>query len=214
MSQENPWILVVGCGEMGAKWAAQQNGRGRYIGIDYKKVATAPRFVMGDLFSLPFKGGSIDKIHADFAINGLIDRNPNIAVVQQNPDILDTNYFPPLVRKWFRQTVHGSHGEVRKNIKEVAKYLRMSALQEMWRVLSVEGKLEVLDFDYNINNLVHFGPLWLNESPRLVATEPLAVTMEDWKRSASLQKVSGGTTHVQKISIQKLNPYQSRFVIE
>ncbi len=214
MSKENPWCLVVGCGKTGAEWVSNHNGGVNYIAVDLKEISGMNgRLIAGDLFSLPFKNQSIDKIHADFALNGLIDRDPNAAAICADPDILDSHYFPPLVRQWYLETVERSADKVRRNIGSVGKLLQITALREMWRVLKAPGNLEILDFDYNINRLVHFAPQLLNENPHLVTVNSLQVTEDDRTRSGSLQKVSQGSTRPQKISLSKLSPYQDRFTL-
>jgi len=219
-AEVKPWCLVVGCGDAGAKWVARQSNSLNYLGLDIKvRTADPSRFVVGDLINLPFKNKTIARIQADFALNGLVHRDPGVEAICAKPEILNTAFFPEIVRDWYREIVQSSEKEkqsekaaaeyVRRNVESVQKLLQISALREMWRVLKDSGEIEILDFDYIIDRLIHFAPHMLQENPRLVEINSLADTADDLDRSKSLQKVVFGSTRVQKIKLKKLPPYQA-----
>lgn len=155
---------------------------------------------------MPIRSGSINQIYADFIVNGLIDRKIAAPQILENPDVLNTSYFPPLIRQWFVESMSRSHDSVRRNIKEVSTLLKTIAIREMWRILANNGSLEILDFEYNIKWIIHYAPQIVQENPIFLKLEPLRVTPEDFKRSASLKKVVSGSTYVQKIKLTKSHP--------
>lgn len=207
MIERKPYALIVGCGEKGAAWTTKHNPKETVIGLDLK----APRgehgqIILGDVFNLPIKDNAIDHIYADFIINGLIDREVAASQIIKNPDLLDTNYFPPLVRLWFVEAMRRSHDSVRRNIREVSTLLKTVAMREMWRVLANDGRLEILDFDYNINWIFHYAPQIIQENPLFLKLEPGQITSEDFGRSSSLEKFVRGSAYVQKIVLTKSHP--------
>src|SRR5258708_3974239 len=107
MHETKPLSAVIGCGIKGADWVIRRNTRGSIFGLDREipKGITAP-LVRGDVFNLPIRSGTIDQIYGDFIVNGLAHRDIAAAQIIENPDILDTNYFPSLVRQWFIQSLH------------------------------------------------------------------------------------------------------------
>lgn len=206
MIEAKSYAVVLGCGERGAAWVAQNKDPDQTaIGLDIKRPRqTNEPLVIGDVFSLPIRNNSINKIHADFIVNGLTDREIAAPQILENPDVLDTNYFPPLVRQWFVVSMNRSHDSVRRNIKEVSTLLKTVAMREIWRILANNGNLELLDFEYNINWIAHYAPQIVQEDPTCLKLEPLRISQEDFVRSSSLEKVVKGSTYVQKIKLTKL----------
>ena len=203
---ETRYAMLVGCGERGAAWTASK-GPENVIGLDLKKPkGQHGELILGDVFHLPIKNNAIDLIHADFIVNGLVDREVAAPQIYENPDILDTNYFPELVRRWFIESMNRSHDSVRRNIKEVSTLLKTVAMREMWRILANNGKLEILDFEYNTNWIGHYGPQIINEDPKFMKIKPLHIFDGDLSRSASLEKVIKGSTYVQKLELTKVYP--------
>ncbi|MBI4096507.1 MAG: hypothetical protein HY425_02190 [Candidatus Levybacteria bacterium] len=206
MIERESVILVVGCGEKGAAWTAKQKHE-RAIGLDFKMPkGQHGELILGDVFNLPIGNETVSRIRADFIVNGLTDRKIAASQIFDNPDVLATNDFPPLVREWFVESMKRSHDSVRKNIKEVSALLKTTAMREMWRVLENKGCLEILDFEYNINWINHYAPQIVAENPMFLRLEPLIVTPEDYERSSSLQKVVKGSARVQKIALTKSRP--------
>ena len=208
MIETKSYAIVIGCGEKGAAWIAKNHNYAQHvIGLDLKqpKEKNIP-LIIGDVFNLPIRNGSLDQIHADFIVNGLIDREIAAPQIAQDPNILDSNYFPELFRRLFVESMSISHDSVRKNIKEVSTLLKTAALREMWRVLANNGQLQILDFEYNINWISHYAPQIVDENPRFIKLETMRVSAEDFERSESLGKVSKGRTHVQKIELIKKYP--------
>ena len=138
MIETNSYALVIGCGEKGAAWTAKKPDYAKHlIGLDLKRLKeTQAPLIMGDVFNLPIKTGVIDQIYADFIVNGLTDRKIAAPEIAEDPEILDSSYFPELVRRWFIESMNRSHDSVRKNIKEVGTLLKTVALREMWRVVT------------------------------------------------------------------------------
>lgn len=205
MIERKPYALVVGCGEKGAAWIAKRNPE-QIIGLDLKRQKTNAELIVGDVFNLPIKSGVIDQIYADFIVNGLTDRKIAAAQICENPDVLDSNYFPELVRRWYAESMSKSHDSTRKHIKEVSTLLRTAAMREMWRILANNGRLQILDLEYNTNWIVHYAPEILNENPGFIKLNPLRVSQEDLDRSESLGKVAKGNARVQKFELIKTYP--------
>jgi SAM-dependent methyltransferase len=206
MIERKSYTMVIGCGEKGAAWIAKRSSE-QVIGLDLKRPkATNGPLIIGDVFNLPIKTGAIDQIHADFIVNGLIDREIAAAQICENPDVLDSSYFPELVRRWFVESMSKSHDSVRRNIKEVSTLLKTVALREIWRILANNGRLQILDFQYNINWITHYAPQIVNENPSFIKLQPLRVSSEDFGRSESLGKVVKGSTYVQKLELIKTYP--------
>lgn len=205
--REHETSLVIGCGEQGAKWVDGKNSGGLVIGLDkiipQSLQDNRPLFIQGDVFQLPLKSGSVDQIFGDFIVNGVISRNIAAPQIIQNPEVLNTNYFPEIVRTWYRQTMNYSPDLVRENIKTVGSLLRITALREMWRVLAENGTLQIIDLEYNTNWIAHFAPQILNENPKKVLFRPLSINEDDFSRSESLQKLLRARRNVQKISLTK-----------
>ena len=208
MVEARPYTMVIGCGEKGAAWIANKHAPyDHFIGLDSKELKIKSALIIrGDVFSLPIRTGSIAKIHADFIVNGLIDREIAAPQIAKNPDVLDTNYFPPLVRRWFVESLSRSHDSVRADIRKVGALLRTVALREMWRVLANNGKLQVLDLQKNINWIAHFAPQIIDESIEFMEMKPLSVSMDDLSRSSSLEKFINRRNSVQKIELTKKHP--------
>ncbi|MDO8503571.1 MAG: hypothetical protein Q7S60_02680 [bacterium] len=207
MIESKSHTMVMGSGEKGAAWAAQKRNLDQVACLDLRRprVANAP-LVLGDVFKLPIMTGSIDQIYADFIVNGLVNREIAAHQILENPDLLDTNYFPELVRLWFVESLKRSHDSVRRRVKEVGTILKTVALREMWRVLANDGRLQILDFQYNIDWIAHYAPEIVNDNPMFVRLKTLPITREDLNRSASLGKVIRGSTYVQKIELVKKHP--------
>jgi len=207
MIEARSYTMVIGCGEKGVAWVAKnQNHKETVIGFDTKQIGkTHEPFIIGNVFNLPIKSGTINKIHGDFIVNGLIDREIAASQIFRNPDVLDTNYFPPLVREWFVKSMNGSYNLVRNNIKEVSALLRTVALREMWRILANNGSLELLDFEYNVEWIKHSAPQIVQENPLFLKLKSEPITREDFERSASLEKVGKGSTRIQKIKLIKFH---------
>lgn len=211
MRETEPLLLVAGCGEKGAEWISRRNKAVLILGLDReipKGVVedTSAPFILGDVFNLPIKSGTINQIYGDFIVNGLTSRDIAATQILENPEVLDTDYFPSLVRQWFVQSLNRSHDSVRRNIKEVSTLLKTVALREMWRVLANNGRLQLLDFEYNINWIAHYAPQIVNENPDLITIQPLHISNDDYDRSSSLKKVERGSTYVQKLSLTKNYP--------
>lgn len=206
MVESKPYSMVIGCGEKGASWIKKQNSE-QFVGLDIKQPKTADvPLIIGDVFHLPLKTSSIGQIRADFIVNGLVDREMAAPQICQNPDILDTSYFPDLVRRWFVESMKRSHDSVRRNIKEVSTLLKTVALREMWRVLANNGHLQILDFEYNTNWIKHYAPQIVNERFDFIEMRPLVITQEDFDRSESLGRVVKGSAYVQKVELIKKYP--------
>lgn len=206
MVETKSYTVVMGCGERGAAWIARQNSE-TIVGVDLKSPKDKHgELILGDVFRLPIGDETVSHIRADFIVNGLVDREIAAPQIVKNPDLLDTSYFPPLVRQWFVGSMKKSHDSVRRNIKEVSTLLKTTAMREMWRILINNGRLEILDFEYNINWLVHYAPQIIQENPMFLKLEPLNITSEDFERSSSLEKVIKGSTYVQKIALTKSRP--------
>lgn len=211
MRETEPFSLVAGCGEKGASWVSQRDGAGMVLGLDRvipKEVQenTHAQFVLGDVFSLPFKSGAVNQIYGDFIVNPLMDRKVAAKQILEDPEVLDTDYFPGLVRQWFVETLHGSHDSVRENIKEVSWLLKIVALREMWRVLANNGNLQLVDFERNTNLIMHYGPQIMNEDPNFISMKPLRISDDDYDRSESLTKLTRARRRIQKISLTKRHP--------
>lgn len=200
------YTMVIGCGEKGAAWTAKRSSE-QVIGLDIKRLKTIDGpLIIGDVFNLPVKAGVIDQIYADFIVNGLTDREIAAEQICENPDVLDSSYFPELVRRWFVESMNRSHNSVRRNIKEVSTLLKTVALREMWRVLANNGRLQIIDFEYNTNLIAHYAPQIVNENPSFIKLRPLPMSSEDFDRSASLKKLVKGSTYVQKLELIKAYP--------
>ncbi len=144
MSAERSFTFVLGCGEQGAAWALKKP---ETICLDLERwKLTSKKSIQGSVFYLPIASGSAKLIHADFIINGLINRRIAAPQILRNPEVLATDYFPPLVNHWYGETAGSSPDFVRSNILEVAKLLHTTALREMVRILAPKGKLEIVDF--------------------------------------------------------------------
>lgn len=207
MIEGKPYTLVMGCGEKGAAWTAKNNSGQTTIGLDLElPKGKHGELILGNVFNLPFKNGVIDIVHADFIVNGLTSREIAAPQIFENPDILSTNYFPPLVRQWFVESMNGSHDSVRKNIKEVGTLLKTVAMREMWRILANNGRLQILDFEYNTNWITHYAPQIVNENPIFIKLNPLFISPEDYVRSESLTKVAKAKARVQKLELIKAHP--------
>lgn len=214
MGQEKIQRLVLGCGVRGYHWASRQPDSQKYVCLDLQQsLPFGSLFIQGSAFDLPIKDASVTKIYADFVVNNVICREPGIDKVRENPGILDSEDFPPMVRRWFTEVLGKSHIMAQKHITEIQWLLRRVALREMWRVTAPSGGIEVLDFDYNTNWILHFAPDILNTNPGLVKLDSMPIVRDDWERSGSLHKVHKGPTRVRKIKICKLPPYQSQFAI-
>lgn len=206
MTETKHYSMVIGCGEKGADWITKHKSQ-KIIGLDLKrpKIKDAS-LIVGDVFNLPIRTESVHQIHADFIVNGLTDREIAADRILQNPDLLESDYFPELVKQWYTMSMNRSHDSVRRNIKEVSTLLKTVALREMWRILANNGYLEILDFEYNTNWITHYAPQIVNENPGFIRLEPLTISQEDFERSASLGKVINGSTYVQKLKLTKLRP--------
>lgn len=203
-AKPNSYALVVGCGEKGAAWAARkQNSEQAIIGLDIKQPQETSRpFVVGDVFNLPIKSSSINKIHADFIINGF-DRRITVPEILNDPNVLDTDSFPKLIRSWYVSKLERSQNLTRDNVNELNVLLKTAAFREMWRVLEANGSLEILDFAYNIEWIKQSTYKIIQERPLLLRPRVTDITPEDFERSASLEKVTRGSTSVQKIILCK-----------
>lgn len=195
--------LVIGCGDRGAKWIGNPP-RGEIIGLDNQQLTVRAPLIRGDVFDLPIRSGSVGKIYGDFIINGLLERKIAAPQILENPDVLDTDFFPQIVRDWFTQSMARSHDSVRRNVREVSNLLKTAALREMWRVLASRGRLQILDYQYNTNWLMHYAPQIVNEDLRRIEVRPMRITDEDYVRSSNLdQGVVKGSTYVAKIELIK-----------
>lgn len=210
MYKENPQLsLVIGCGPKGAEWISKQKNRtDLLVGIDTKipsdtKLTQGQQMVLGNVFKLPVKSESVNKIYGDFIVNGLISREIAASQIMDNPELLDTDYFPKLVRDWFVLSLNRSHDSVRRNVKEVGTLLKTTALREMWRVLAPGGTMQILDFEYNTNWLGHYAPQIMNEKQQNISLRPARIVQDDFERSSSLSKVIKGSTYVQKLNLMK-----------
>jgi ubiquinone/menaquinone biosynthesis C-methylase UbiE len=205
MIENKSYTMVIGCGESGATWIAKkQNPKQEIIGLDIKqpKETNVP-FIIGNVFYLPIKDNSIAKIHADFIINGF-DLKFKTNEIFKNPDTLDTNNFPLLVKDWYIEKMHRSQNLVRDNIGEINFLLKIAVLRELWRVLETNGILEILDFARNVDWIKLFAYKAIQERPLLLIPKFKDITPEDFERSASLEKVFKGRSDVQKIELTKL----------
>lgn len=210
MVERKQYALVIGCGERGAAWTATANEHGSeevIIGLDLKKPRVKHgQLILGDVFNLPIKDYTIDRIYADFIVNGLIDREIAAHQIYENPNLLDSSYFPPLIRRWFVESMKRSHDSTRGNIREVGTLLKTVAMREMWRILANNGCLEILDFEYNTNWIAHYASQIVQVNPMFLKLQPLPITSEDFERSTSLRRVVKGSTYVQKLKLTKSLP--------
>jgi hypothetical protein len=197
--------MIIGCGEKGAAWAAKKTTPEKpVISLDKKRLNEMREpFIIGDVFNLQVESNSINKIYADFIINGIKDREITAQKILNNPDLLDTDNFPPLVRDWYTKELKGSHDLVRDNITEVNVKLKTAALREMWRVLAPNGSLEILDLASNIEWIKRYSYKIIQDRPLLLRPKIKDITSEDFERSASLGKVIR-VGKVQKIELVKL----------
>ena len=146
--------MIMGCGESGLSWASNGPLSGQIVGLDHKIQRGQNNYlILGDVFSLPIRSASLDKIYADFIVNGLIEPASRIL---ENPDLIDTDDFPKEIRYWFTVTINRSHDVVRKNIKGVSTTLKTIALREMWRTLANNGSLQIIDLYLNTNWIEHY----------------------------------------------------------
>ncbi len=204
MSNEHNICLVLGCGSEGASWIRSQPKDKTYIGVDVEDVSLrgVENPVCADLLHLPFPGGSVDMVLADFALNALIGRKPNAPEILSNPEILSEINFPHLVRNWYTEILGCSVQKVRDNITYVGTLIQLSAIEEMWRVLADKGELELVD---KKDNLVRIKEGFSQVLPfgDKAAFEEVPITGEDLKRSKSLRDKIGTSDKVSKLVISK-----------
>jgi hypothetical protein len=209
-------ILVAGCGESGAKWILNQPNPSDYVGID--RVSYNERVVSQDVLQMSFPARSFEKVIGDFILNSVRFRKKTVSEIKQDPALLDTSDFPPLVRWWYIDTVKRSPNAVRTRYREVTYLLRIAALREMWRVTKHGGTIELLDYTYNIREVLDnpLGMLALKD-PQKVRLTLQDIGDADFDRSNSLSKVlrhvRQDRSKVQKLKLIRVStdPQQMQF---
>jgi len=138
--------LIIGCGQKGLDWAAQQTDH--VFCLDQAKILPStteyqhPTLVTGDAFSLPLRSDSVTTIHADFLLNNINARNISFSDTKEQPTLLEKPPFPPLVRDWYE----GKRGSIGySDADTIRRLLRTTALRQIWRILAPIGKVTIID---------------------------------------------------------------------
>lgn len=197
--------LVLGCGERGMDWRPRIFNDALVIPFDHKEFSyPQENFVVGDALALPFACSSIDRVYSDFVLNAVEMRSATMKDITDRPEILEDRSCPEPVRDWFINVLGRSAQKFERNQETLRWILREIVLREMWRVVKEGGSITIVDHGHIINWLrAKKLQIFHGDSEGIELRMP-HLTDEDFRRSASLEKLSKNGAKVGKTVIRKV----------
>lgn len=204
--------LILGCGERGMDWHTRTSCDSINIPLD-RQTFSYPQlnFTVGDALNLPFSNNSIDRIYADFVLNSIEMRGASMKDVIACPQILADENRPEPVRRWFIDTLGKSDKKFEKNMDMLRWILRETTLHEMWRILKENGSMIIIDHAHVVNWLRATKSHIFHLNDDSIEMRMPDISTEDFKRSASLEKLTKNGIRVGKAVIHKFPAQLSLF---
>lgn len=203
MGKENGISIVVGSGEKGLKWA---NRKGKCFAFDHEFLNIDDlypnNFIQGDSLCLPFRDNSIKFIYSDFLLNAIQAGDTLPKDVEKNPDVLASNLYPKNIREWYKSEIKGKF-HIYPHFGQIRWMLRETALAEMWRVVAVDGEINIVDHNKVISWIINnHRMLFSNKRYETHITSTKHFQWEN-ERSSSFTKVLEQGAKPRKLKIQK-----------